>query len=118
MMYKGKYIEIPEPEPRVDDPALRMIFDHDDFKKKMIERMHGRGLFWSYDVNSLEKMTDEALMESAFIHGDLLELAGLLYLYPLDEIKRIWAKTFLQGTHLKLEGEFVASFLFNEKVKL
>lgn len=106
------------PKPRTDEPRLRDLFNHDDLKSLLKIKMRKRGLFWSYDVNCLKSIGDDELISTAFTHGDLNELVGLLYLFPLTKLKSEWKKTFATETHLKQEGEFVSLFLFNENVKL
>lgn len=118
VLYKGKQLDIPMPKPRTDEPRLRDLFNHDDLKSSLKIKMRKRGLFWSYDVNSLKSIGDDELISTAFTHGDLDELVGLLYLFPLTKLKSAWKKTFATETHLKQEGEFVSLFLFNENVKL
>jgi|694.fasta_scaffold22183_4 hypothetical protein len=118
VLYKGKQLDIPMPEPRTDEPGLRDIFNHDDLKSSLKIKMRKRGLFWSYDTTSIKTIGDDELISTTFTHGDLNELVGLLYLFPLTKLKSEWRKTFVKETHLKQEGEFVSLFLFNEKVKL
>jgi hypothetical protein len=118
VLYKGKQLDIPMPEPRTDEPGLHDIFNHDDLKSSLKIKMRKRGLFWSYDLNSIKNIGDDELISTTFTHGDLNELVGLLYLFPLTKLKSEWKKTFVTETHLKQEGEFVSLFLFNEKMKL
>lgn len=118
MVYNGKHFVIRQPSPRSDNPLMRTIFDHNTFKASLKKKMFERGLFWSYDIHSLNSITDEELVSTAYTHGDLKELTALLYLFPLLQLKSIWSKTFKKETHLKREGEFVSIFLFNESTKL
>ncbi len=52
------------------------------------------------------------------LYGDIDELVALLSLFSTEELKKEWNELFPKGTVYKKEGEFVAAFLFGEKVRL
>jgi hypothetical protein len=89
-----------------------------ELKDRLLNSMIERNLFWSYDKNSAREATDSQTIQTIMLYGDVDQLMTLLSLYSRERLKAEWMQLFSRDTLYKREGEFIASYLFGEKVRL
>lgn len=87
-------------------------------KRLLFNRLKKQNLFWSYDKDSLSKVSDREIIEKVMLYGDLKELKTLLSLYSTRFLRKEWRHVFSNNSAQRQAGKFVNAFLFNGKGQL
>ncbi|MCK5808742.1 hypothetical protein KAH37_07145 [bacterium] len=61
-------------------------------KEKLFKKLNAQNIFWSYNVNSVEDISDALLIEHCLIYSDIPEIKMLFQIFPFKFIKEVWVK--------------------------
>lgn len=85
-------------------------------KKFLLDKLKQEHCFWSYEVSSIQELSDDLLIENTLRYLDLDEINLLFQLYSYKKIKNVWL-TFMvpQGEYLYTLNRFFAWYYFKVK---
>ena len=87
-----------------------------ELKQNLVERLHKAQAFWSYANVSAHNISDEELIEKAFITLDVSDIALLFELYQRRYIRTVWKeKMAIQGAYLFNLNVMIALYYFDIK---
>ncbi len=79
------------------------------------QKLHRKGLLWSYDAAHLDTLPESILIEHALIYGDIPEIKTLFELFSFDLVKKTWKKTILPNPNHRKLNYYLAIFYFHYK---
>ncbi len=93
---------------------IRHIQGYDKSRSVLVRKLIGRNKFWSHDIESvLRNISDEDIIENTLIYLDIDDINILFRIYPIKEIKKVWAMTMaLQDNRYKDLNRFIAGCYF------
>lgn len=90
--------------------------EHDSIKSVLLEQLKQEHCFWSYNEDSIHRISDDILIEKTLLHLDLPEIDLLFKLYPFKQIKQVWLEHLVpQEEYLYTLNRFFAWYYFNAK---
>ena len=96
---------------------IKHIQDYEKFRSILAGKLIDGNKFWSYDRESvLRNISDEDTIENTLIYLDIDDINILFRIYPIKEIKKVWAMTMaLQDNRYKDLNRFIAGCYFGVK---
>lgn len=96
---------------------IKHIHDNNEFKSLLARKLIDGNKFWSYDKDSVRlNISDEDIIENTLIYLDIEDINILFRIYPLREIKKVWAETMaIQDNRYKDINRFIAGCYFGVK---
>lgn len=96
---------------------IKHIQDYDKSRSILVRKLIDGNKFWSYDRESvLRNISDEDIIENTLIYLDIDDINILFRIYPIKEIKKVWAMTMaLQDNRYKDLNRFIAGCYFGVK---
>lgn len=87
-----------------------------EIKRQLFKKLKDGHYFWSYDVSSVNDISDELLIEMVMIYLDIDEINQLFFIYPYQKVKSVWIEKLIpQGEYLFTLNKFLALYYFQAK---
>jgi hypothetical protein len=67
----------------------------DNDRHILFQKLKKENAFWSYDVSSIDQITDEDLIVKVLIHLDMEEIFALFRMFPKKKIQKVWQEQML-----------------------
>ncbi len=87
-----------------------------EIRDGLFDKLKANNCFWSYSAESLDKVSDEQLIEKTLIYLDLPEIEQLFALYGFRRVKNVWLHRMVpQGDYLNTLNRFFSWYYFRIK---
>ncbi len=88
----------------------------DKIKSYLLAKLQKENVFWSFDKNSCQQLSDWNLIRYVLIYLDLPEIDLLFKVFPKGKIKRVWLdEMIIQGDYLRNTNICLANLYFDIK---
>ncbi|MDD3062323.1 MAG: hypothetical protein PHG27_12410 [Massilibacteroides sp.] len=85
-------------------------------KAELSAKLQQEKVFWSFDKNSCQSLSDWNLIKYALIHLDLADINLLFKIFSKKKIKRVWLdELVVQGDYLRNMNICIANLYFDIK---
>lgn len=68
---------------------------NEQLHRRLLKRLHQEKAFWSYDVQKITSLSDDALISSVLLHLDIEDILVLFKLFPKKKIQKVWKEKML-----------------------
>jgi len=86
--------------------------DNKQLRNKLKKKLIKENAFWSYDKSSIVIIPDDVLIEKVLLHLDIEDVQALFYLFPKNEIKKVWQDVVLPRDPLYRNINKLYAFMF------
>lgn len=92
------------------------MLEKEKIKSELLQKLHERHAFWSYDKSSCQTISDWNLIKFVLIHLDIDDIDLLFTIYPKSKIKKVWIEeVVIQGAYLRNMNICFANLYFDIK---
>jgi hypothetical protein len=90
--------------------------EKEKIKSELLQKLHEKHAFWSYDKSSCQTISDWNLIKFVLIHLDIDDIDLLFTIYPKSKIKKVWMdELVIQGNYLRNMNICLANLYFDIK---
>lgn len=85
-------------------------------KQSLLEKLKEQHVFWSYQAQNIQDISDDVLIEKVLIHLDIFEILELKKVYSKNKIRKVWQENLVtQEPYYHNLNSYFAWFLFGIK---
>lgn len=85
-------------------------------RRMLFDKLKKAHCFWSYDVSSVQSISDASLIEMVMLHLDVEDINKLFLIFPAKVIKACWIERLIpQREYIYSLNVFIACYCFGIK---